>query len=121
MSVEVEWNEDGYLLEIACRDEKGLLHNDDGPALHTWWPCRKGNPRIETRRYYKHGHLHNEKGAAVLDWNRHTHTLSARKYFLDGVQYSFAEWERRVKGVKVTANGKTKYISEQSAKELGLI
>lgn len=115
MNVEVEHYEDGTLKFVQMRDQNGLLHNDNGPARQLFNP----NGRECSREYFIHGHQHREDGPAHQRWGS-SGNLASELYFLEGEYLSKKDWERRVKGVKVEANGKTVYISLESAEAMDL-
>jgi hypothetical protein len=114
MKISLEHYPNGVPRILACHDENNQLHNDRGPAIQHW---REDGTR-KSKEWAIHGKNHREDGPAYILYNG---GLTSSRYFLNGVEYDRQEWELRTKGVEVTANGETKYISEQSAKELGLI
>jgi hypothetical protein len=116
MRVDVDHYEDGTLRSVRMYDDDGELHNDIGPACQSFYK----NGAEWVREYYTRGNLHREDGPACQRWDINGRVVAAM-YFLKDRFLSKADWERRVKGVKVQANGETKYISRESAEALGLL
>ena len=59
-------NHDGTEPNVRFRNDKGQLHNEDGPAIIR----RRSNGQIGTVRYYIEGRRHREDGPAFVTYDR---------------------------------------------------
>ena len=144
MSVKVIHYESGQIKSITIRNEKGQLHNLNGPAYQDWYKngqeqyreClvkgRRHNPEgPAVQRWYETGQeayrayqvnkkYHNPEGPALQEWCRNGQEI-CRDYWIDGKELTEEEFNQYRNTIEVTCNGKLVRISKESAKALNLI
>ena len=109
------WHKNGQ----ECHREyhvNGKCHNEDRPAIQRWHE----NGQEEFRSYWINDKFHNDNGPAYQEWYPNGKEFR-RVYYLNGEKLTEEEFYKLKNTVEVQANGKTVRISQQSAKELGLI
>ena len=144
MSVEVKHYKNGNIKSIEITNEKGDLHNTEGPATQGWYengqeeyrvywvndcphntegPAQQDwyeNGQERYRTYYVDGTFHNTEGPTYQAWYRDGQKAYS-EYRLNGKELTKEEWEKKVNSVEIECEGKTITISRESAKALNLI
>ena len=93
---------DSNALRLAFRNDKGQLHNENGPSLIRW--NQNGQKRCEI--YYLNGKCHNENGPAYMAWYENGKKYE-EEYWLNGKHYPTKEqWEEAKKNANNSYNGK---------------
>ena len=116
MSIEVKHYGNGNIRRVEIKNEKGELHNTEGPAIQSWYE----NGQEEYRRHYVDNELYNTEGPALHEWYENGQEYH-REYHLNGKELTKKEWEKKVNSVEIECEGKTVTISRESAKALNLI
>ena len=114
--IKVEHYDNGNIRKIEIKNEKGELHNEDGPAYQVWYK----NGQESFRKHFIEGVLHNDNGPIHQSWYENGQERD-RFYPLNGNSLTEEDFYKRTNTVEVHANGKTVRISGKSEKELGII
>jgi hypothetical protein len=61
-----EYYPNGQIMSEEYRNDKGELHNDNGPALYEWYQ----SGQIKYVKYHVNGRRHNANGPAYREWHR---------------------------------------------------
>ena len=141
---EVEHYPNGNIKRIKIKNEKGELHNENGPAYQKWYlngqeeyrsywingqyhnengPAFQAwhpNGQEDYREYYLNGKYHNDNGPARQEWIENGQECF-REYWINGEELTEEEFHELKDTIEVKTNKKTVRISRQSAKELGVI
>ena len=116
MNIEVQHYKNGNIKSIIIRNEKGKLHNIEGPSVQAWYE----NRQERVREYWVDGELHNTERPACQEWDEDGGQEVYRMYWLKGMPLPKEEWEKKVNSVEIECEGKTVTISRESAKALNL-
>ena len=116
MSLEVQHYRNGNIRSVMIMNEKGELHNTEGPAIQGWHE----NGQEEYRAYYVNDCIHNAEGPAAQNWHENGQEYY-RAYHINDKELTKEEWEKEINSVPIEWEGKTVNISRESAKALNLI
>lgn len=135
MDVDIRHYDDGTLRRIEITNDKGELHNENGPAYQVWY----SSGQEQYRAYFINGRQHNDSGPASQYWYSngqekyrvyyindkwHNENGPARQYWLksgkedhsdyyiNGMRLSEEEFNHRENNtVEITVEGNTKPIT----------